>query len=507
MMKRTLLILGAMLALLSCTKVADREPEFVPRPVSFDVAVEAPGTKAASKTAWADGDVIYIVFKGVTDKYLCLTYNGGTSSWSSSASSAFDEADFTALGGDLKLTAVHFPVAVAPSLKAGVLGFADGADAPVYTYYLKQEDAAYTVDGTTVTVRLSLAIAGSYAQFHIPGIGAGVAAYTLKANGVRPVACTGITASTGAVTEAPGAEGGAFGGFADADGGVFSARIADPGVDHDYVFILNGPDDAYVFTKSRSLAGGVFYKFKALDDASWSKPEGKFSVSSTLKVRFSQGNLQYVGSAGTPYWKFADNQWDVLGTTTGQNSASMTVDRDLFGWGTGAAPSIVSNDNGDYDSFTDWGHNAIINGGNAADQWRTLTKEEWQFIFGSSRPGTRFAKATVNDVKGVILLPDGWNTSYYTLVSTNSEYAAYDSNSIDAATWISKLESHGAVFLPAAGARSLTTITSANSGYWSATPHISVATNAYLLILGTELNAGWDQPRSAGYSVRLVKNL
>ena len=61
---------------------------------------------------------------------------------------------------------------------------------------------------------------------------------------------------------------------------------------------------------------------------------GKFTINADGdQVYFSQGNLQYIGSASTPYWKFADNQWDILGTTTGQNSDDQNVDRDLFGWG------------------------------------------------------------------------------------------------------------------------------------------------------------------------------
>ena len=61
---------------------------------------------------------------------------------------------------------------------------------------------------------------------------------------------------------------------------------------------------------------------------------GKFTINANGdQVYFSQGNLQYIGSAATPYWKFADNQWDYLGTTTGQNSSNQNVDRDLFGWG------------------------------------------------------------------------------------------------------------------------------------------------------------------------------
>ena len=61
---------------------------------------------------------------------------------------------------------------------------------------------------------------------------------------------------------------------------------------------------------------------------------GLFSVGVNKKVWFSQGNLQYIGSATTPYWKFANNQYDIFGTTSGQNSSVANVDRDLFGFGT-----------------------------------------------------------------------------------------------------------------------------------------------------------------------------
>ncbi len=97
---------------------------------------------------------------------------------------------------------------------------------------------------------------------------------------------------------------------------------------------------------------------------------GKFSVSATTQVQFSQGNLQYVGT-----WQFAENQWDIFGASQSDNH------RDLFGWGTGDAPNKVSTDYNDYAAFTDWGVNAISNGGNEANAWRTLTKDEWVYLF------------------------------------------------------------------------------------------------------------------------------
>ena len=55
---------------------------------------------------------------------------------------------------------------------------------------------------------------------------------------------------------------------------------------------------------------------------------------------------------------------------------------------------------------SDWG-NTIGSG------WRTLTSAEWTYLFDSrtTTSGVRYAKATVNGVSGVILLPDDWSTS------------------------------------------------------------------------------------------------
>ena len=294
-MKKTLFILGVLFALLSCDKESTspeleaQSPEGLAasQPVNFNVTVEDIQTRTASKSAWANGDVIYVVFKGITTKYLWLTYNSG--SWNTTASSDFAAGDFSGLS-DKKLTAVYFPVTVTPSLNAGVLSFTDASSNPVYTYYLKQTDKDYTVDGANVSFSLSLAIADGYAQFHIPGIQSNVADYTFKANGVQPVACSSINASTGAITENAGTDGAAFKGFADADGGVFSARVVNPGNSQNYVFTLADQNKAYVFSKTRALAAGKFYKFNAPSDASWSKLYGKFTVASGKQVYFSPGN-------------------------------------------------------------------------------------------------------------------------------------------------------------------------------------------------------------------------
>ena len=193
------------------------------------------------------------------------------------------------------------------------------------------------------------------------------------------------------------------------------------------------------------------------------------------QVYFSQGNLQYIGSASEPYWKFAENQWECLGSTTGQNSSNQNVDRDLFGWGTSgwdcgnpchfpwSTSSSTGSTYGPLGSFdltglyanADWGvYNPISNGGNQPNQWRTLTNDEFEYVFDTRtiESGIRYAKANVNEVNGVILLPDDWSTSYYSLNDTNTNETSYSINTITASEW-GTLEQHGAVFLPATGYR------------------------------------------------------
>ena len=116
---------------------------------------------------------------------------------------------------------------------------------------------------------------------------------------------------------------------------------------------------------------------------------------------------------------------------------------------------------------SDWGvYNPISNGGDQPNQWRTLSKDEWVYLFNTrtSASNIRFAKANVNDVNGVILLPDHWNSSYYELSETNAIAASYSSNTITASEW-EFLELLGAVFLPATGNRFGTSSSSVNATY------------------------------------------
>lgn len=255
---------------------------------------------------------------------------------------------------------------------------------------------------------------------------------------------------------------------------------------------------------------------------------GRFTVNDNGdQVYFSKGNLQYNATAHS--WRFAENQYDHVGEANNNISSEYNGWIDLFGWGTsgynhGAVCyqpwSTATNQTyywaygeetanlNDYTGQADWGYNQISNGGNVLNQWRTLTTEEWQYIFWerATTSGIRFAKATVNEVQGLILLPDNWNTDTYTLNNTNAGGFPFDSNIITEIQWLT-LENAGAIFLPVAGRRFGTEF-SYNGGdgcYWSASYRAESPNNAYALAFwSNSLHSNYSLTRSFGFSVRLV---
>ena len=269
-----------------------------------------------------------------------------------------------------------------------------------------------------------------------------------------------------------------------------------------------------LFSNSNSTATLTIERSSSSNPPTPSFPEGilpgEFSVSATTKVHFSQGNLQYVGT-----WQFATNQWDYFGESQSDNH------RDLFGWGTGNNPNNVSTDYSNYATYTEWGNNPITNGGNKANQWRTLTKDEWVYLFhGRTDAATKFGLGSVNGVNGTILLPDNWTLpsgASFTASTTqgladrggyyyNESGNNFSHNTYTAAQW-KAMEDNGAVFLPAAGCRGGSDVYFVGSygGYWSSTPYDeNYAYNPYF-------NSDYLNPqyysgiRSYGFSVRLVR--
>jgi hypothetical protein len=255
------------------------------------------------------------------------------------------------------------------------------------------------------------------------------------------------------------------------------------------------------------------------DNLTFTRPTGTKSGFFTInengaQVWFSQGNLQYY--QGSQTWHFADEQYYFVGSgnrNIGSNAYNGPID--LFGWSTGHNPTVYAS-NWSYPSpFEDWGDNPIDNGGNTPYMWRTLTAAEWTYLFRTRATNTnlgttnaRYVAANVNSINGVILFPDNYtHPSGITSPSyINGTANGWSSNNYSSTDW-SAMEAAGAVFLPAAGNRSGTTLSNIGSicQYWSSDEYDGTRarllgfTNINLFTPNTNSIA-----RSTGCSVRLV---
>ncbi|MBR0073638.1 MAG: hypothetical protein IJP95_07350 [Bacteroidales bacterium] len=329
-------------------------------------------------------------------------------------------------------------------------------------------------------------------------------------------------------------------------------------------------DEGYYTQKTAaaiSLARNHIYT-TTVDDITFDATDPYFSVSPTKKVVFSPGNLQWspsgthntaaaTGVAGT--FRFAPNQWDFIGA---DNENIVNIDQsnvsastytgwiDLLGWGTsgyhnasdihcthwqpyhysaqdlhedenynlyGYGPSVnmADPDLVGTSAYYDWGiYNDIYNPSTGNTDvygtWRLLSYLEWDYLAyrRTTASGIRFAKATVNGIAGLLLLPDQWKSSIYTLVDCNTRTSSYSSNVITLADW-RMLESRGCVFLPGACYRDNNVFMRAyetDGYYWLSTHLDATGQHAYRFVFSNiAVDDNYNGNRYRGESVRLVK--
>ena len=215
-----------------------------------------------------------------------------------------------------------------------------------------------------------------------------------------------------------------------------------------------------------------------------------FFVSAVKQVIFSTGNLQY--KASTNEWRFAEEQYDIIGEGNRYIGEYNSGWIDLFGWGAGnngVKPYQSSTDNNLYAPIGqdiagtpyDWGYERVLRDetlGIESDQWRTLTYEEWKFIIDNRKYST-FAK--IKGVYGLLMLPDGVEPPETVKVemTQGSTMGLYAVTKYSDAEW-KLLKSVGAVFLPCGGYRDGTTVIMKripdgleiySGSYWSSTSH------------------------------------
>lgn len=272
---------------------------------------------------------------------------------------------------------------------------------------------------------------------------------------------------------------------------------------------------------------------------------GIFSISPDTHVKFSKGNLQY--QATTKTWRFAENQYDIIGVSNANASASYGGWIDLFGWATsgwncgntyympyeqayvdnyslgmgyGPLPVGTTSLSGQF-ANCDWGvYNAISNGGNKAGLWRTLSRDEWTYLIkGRPNASNKYGIACIDGHNGLVILPDNWvmpegcTFNPGTSGEDGMQYFALQ-NYYSLEQW-QMMEDNGALFLPAAGGRNNLdqeiTYVGEVGRYWSINScNIQFLTEcAYILYFDSYMvdPAETNNPRDYGRSVRLVKDV
>ena len=250
----------------------------------------------------------------------------------------------------------------------------------------------------------------------------------------------------------------------------------------------------------------------------------RFEVSENSYVAFSKGNLQYQASTNT--WRFADKQYDVIGIGNANVSENYDGWIDLFGWGTSGynnrMPYMVLDSELVYtETFAiaatnyDWGvYNEIKNDESGKSIWRTLTADEWEYLILERKNALKLnAWAEINGVAGLVVLPDDCVLPDDVAFEFTEEYDEdfQVENVYTLAQW-QKLETVGAVFLPAAGQRINKSVGGLNKTcyYWSSS-FGAFDNSANYFSFNTFGPYPFDDSASAPYSnglaVRLVKNV
>lgn len=215
------------------------------------------------------------------------------------------------------------------------------------------------------------------------------------------------------------------------------------------------------------------------------------------KVEFSPGNLYYDGFS----WYFEAHQWDYrtydgLGACIdGETTTTQQGHWGSFGWSTdngnihyGMSTLKTKKDyKGD---FEDWGTNVI--GTDAAGTWRTLSKDEWNYLLNTRNNAKNLrGMKTLDGNYGLVILPDGKDASVMSSINSTSDLATC-----------------GAVFLPAAGRRNGTELDDTvdiESYYWTSTTSKNT-TDYGAYCTNNDNNIFSWVARSYGYSVRLVRD-
>lgn len=291
-MKKTVIILSAVLALVACNKNDIEQPSAIK--YTYDITITRSDDSKAVKTSWESGDVVYVFFSNVeAPKYLKFTYDG--SAWERTQYNGGSEGSFS-YPGNGTMTAIYLPYGNDAVVSADGTSFT--FDKSFTSYFLKAEKASFTVSGSVVSGKLNMEAPEGFVQFAMPLSGTvnetattffrttSTYTYTLSDSHIKPVSFASVS-SDGTITTTVGNFGDAITGYVYGDDIIFSGVLnsSNNGSATAYVFTFknnNGTvsaeydDVTYKLSGTRTLSYKSAIKFPAISSAAWEVPEPEF---------------------------------------------------------------------------------------------------------------------------------------------------------------------------------------------------------------------------------------
>lgn len=218
---------------------------------------------------------------------------------------------------------------------------------------------------------------------------------------------------------------------------------------------------------------------------------GVFTVNGEgKKVFFSIGNLTCNTNTNPATWSFYPNQTDYDHSGYTQNGGIIS----LFTWGYGTWSTKW--DTEEYGSnFVDWGTNPITNGGNEANKWRTLSRDEMRYLLqtrtiqGRTDYGNTCVNLWVDGIQGLLVYNDGYTGELYSSYSRIKAIPA------------------GCAFFPAAGLRWANTSTFGSVGSYANIWYSDRGTALSFPANEGKINTWNEQNGANGFCVRLVQDV
>ena len=520
-----LLMAGTAFAACSSSDDANEQPVNITKPQVYTLVIKASKGDATTRALRLDGKTLNAYWSG--EETIEVYQSGEKIGTATAAPSADGNTTVTATltSAPVPSNDLNFYLGGYNNVYTGQNGLLTGTNSISEKYDYAESliySGAYTVDGYNV-------IPGEYTTLNFTdGITKqAIIKFTLKDKGNSDVAISPSAlnvsdgTSTVSLTSIPAAT------YSTNGAGVLYVAFPATGSPETISLTATAGGKTYGYKKSdATFTNGKYYEITVKME------ELKFTVASGTKVNFSKGNLQATYNGSTWSWGFAEHQWDYIGNAEGNTKVTNTTPFvsgysgysttvDLFGWvgesssWDGAAQyGITSNTesflsivdgygkNANENLMSDWG-NTIVDG----NTWRTLTSDEWNHLFtGRTDAAQKYGHGSIDGVKGIVILPDIW------VLPTGLSFTAGNSawtNSYTTEQW-TQMEAAGAVFLPAAGYRNGTTVTSVFNdkpigSYWSSSSYSSNNTDAYYVTFSSGSLSQAYHYRYYGGSVRLVR--